>query len=91
MFIVDVSGSMHGFPLDISKQLLKDLIGNLRPTDRFNVLLFAGSAQMMSNQSLPATESNIKKAVDTIERQRGGGGTRLLPALKKALDTRHVL
>ena len=34
IFIVDVSGSMYGFPLDMSKRLLKDLIGRLRPTDR---------------------------------------------------------
>ncbi len=44
VFIVDVSGSMHGFPLDISKKLLKDLIGNLRHTDKFNVLLFSGGS-----------------------------------------------
>ena len=85
IFIVDVSGSMHGFPLNISKKLLKDLIGNLRPTDRFNVLLFAGGSQLMAEQSLPATPQNIARAINTIERQRGGGGTRLLPALQKAL------
>jgi Ca-activated chloride channel homolog len=85
IFIVDVSGSMHGFPLDISKKLLTDLIGDLRPRDRFNVLLFAGGAQMLSERSLPATPVNIRRAIHTIENQRGGGGTRLLPALKKAL------
>ena len=86
MFIVDISGSMHGFPLEISKTLLKDLIGNLRSSDRFNVLLFAGSSRMLSEQSLPATVENIQKAIDVIDNQRGGGGTQLLPALKKALD-----
>ena len=86
IFIVDVSGSMHGFPLNISKKLLKDLIGNLRPTDRFNVLLFAGGSSLMSKQSLPATPQNITHAINMIERQRGGGGTRLLPALKRALS-----
>jgi len=86
IFIVDVSGSMHGFPLNISKKLLKDLISNLRPTDRFNVLLFAGGSQLMAEQSLPATPQNITHAINTIERQRGGGGTRLLPALQKALS-----
>jgi Ca-activated chloride channel family protein len=85
MFIVDVSGSMHGFPLDISKQLLKDLIGNLRPEDRFNVLLFAGGSTVMSERSIPASEDNIKKALNIIDRQRGGGGTEILPALKRAL------
>ncbi|MGB5992908.1 MAG: VIT domain-containing protein [Desulfobacterales bacterium] len=86
IFIVDVSGSMHGFPLNISKKLLKDLIGNLRPTDRFNVLLFAGGSQLMAEQSLPATSQNITRAINTIEGQRGGGGTRLLPALQRALS-----
>ena len=75
IFIVDVSGSMHGFPLDISKELMKNLIGNLRSTDVFNVLLFAGGSSVMAERSLPATEANIEKAIDVIDRQRGGGGT----------------
>jgi Ca-activated chloride channel family protein len=86
IFIVDVSGSMHGFPLNITKTLIKDLIGNLRPSDRFNVLLFAGGSQLMAERSLPATQANIIQAINIIERQRGGGGTRLLPALKRVLS-----
>ncbi len=85
IFIVDVSGSMHGFPLDISKTLLRDLISNLRPSDRFNVLLFAGGSSVMSESSLPAVSANISRAVSFIESQSGGGGTELLPALKRAL------
>jgi Ca-activated chloride channel family protein len=89
IFIVDVSGSMHGFPLDISKQLLRTLIGGLRPSDRVNVLRFAGSASVLSEESLPATEANIAKAVQTIDNQKGGGGTELLPALKRALGLKR--
>ena len=85
IFIVDVSGSMHGFPLDISKKLLKNLIGNLRPTDKFNVLLFSGGSSVMSEQSVHATSENIQRAVNLLERQQGGGGTELLPAFKRAL------
>jgi Ca-activated chloride channel family protein len=86
IFIVDVSGSMYGFPLDISKKLLKDLIGNLLPTDKFNVLLFSGGSSLMSEQSLPATSENIHRAINVIDRQRGGGGTELLPAMKRVLS-----
>jgi Ca-activated chloride channel family protein len=86
IFIVDVSGSMHGFPLDISKKLMSNLIGNLRATDRFNVLLFSGGSNLMAEESLPATEANIQKAIYLIEHQQGGGGTELLPALKRALS-----
>lgn len=85
VFIVDVSGSMYGYPLDISKKLLKDLIGNLRPTDTFNVLLFSGGNSVLSERSLPASQENIARAINLIERQQGGGGTELLPALKRAL------
>ncbi len=85
IFIVDVSGSMNGFPLQTSKALLRELISRLRPQDRFNVLLFASSTALLAERSLPATETNIRKAIDLIDRQRGGGGTRLLPALQRAL------
>lgn len=85
IFIVDVSGSMHGFPLNISKELLKNLIGNLRPTDKFNVMLFSGGSTVMSEASLPATSENISRAIQVIDHQQGGGGTELLPALKRAL------
>ena len=90
VFIVDVSGSMHGFPLSVSKRLLKNLIGKLRPTDKFNVMLFESSNQMMSPESMDATQANIEKAFRVIDRQRGGGGTRLLPALRKALDFKET-
>jgi len=86
VFIVDVSGSMHGYPLDISKKLLRDLIDNLKPTDRFNVLLFAGASNLLSETSVEANSANIEKAIRFIDREQGGGGTELLPALKRALS-----
>jgi len=86
IFIIDVSGSMYGFPLDISKTLLRDLIGNLRPSDRFNVLLFSGGNSVMSEQSVAATPENVHRAINVIDNQKGGGGTELLPALKRALS-----
>ncbi|MBL0101513.1 MAG: trypsin, partial [Saprospiraceae bacterium] len=30
IFVVDISGSMHGFPLEVSKKLLRNLISNLK-------------------------------------------------------------
>ena len=85
VFIVDVSGSMYGFPLDVTKELLNNLIGNLRSVDKFNVLLFAGDSELFSPESVEANSANIKSAISFIENQRGGGGTELLPALKRAL------
>ena len=85
VFIVDVSGSMYGFPLDVSKELMKNLLGNLSPADRFNILLFAGGSSLLFDKSAEATPGNIRKGIEFIDRQQGGGGTELLPALRRAL------
>ncbi|WP_353567285.1 VIT and vWA domain-containing protein [Haloferula sargassicola] len=85
LFVLDVSGSMHGFPLDTAKSLMRDLLGGLRPTDTFNVLLFAGESRMFSQTSLPATPENIARGTDLTRMANGSGGTELLPALKRAL------
>ncbi|MEP6720480.1 MAG: VIT and VWA domain-containing protein [Variovorax sp.] len=83
IFVVDISGSMHGFPLDTAKVMLERLIGGLRPSDTFNVLLFSGSSKMLSPRSVPATRPNIEQALATINKYEGGGSTELIPALKR--------
>jgi hypothetical protein len=83
IFVVDISGSMHGFPLDTAKGVLRELIGSLRPSDTFNVLLFSGSNRFLNAHSVPASPANIEQAVRTIDKQGGGGSTELIPALKR--------
>jgi Ca-activated chloride channel family protein len=85
IFLLDVSGSMHGFPLDTAKELMRHLLGRLRPTDYFNVALFSGAAEVLSpTGSMPATPEQIAGAVARIERQTGGGGTELMGGLEMA-------
>jgi Ca-activated chloride channel family protein len=86
IFIVDVSGSMGGFPLDTAKTLLRNMVGNLRPTDTFNVMLFSGGNTVLAPHSLPANAENIDYAIDAINQQYAGGSTELLPALRQALS-----
>jgi len=86
IFIVDVSGSMYGFPIETSKKLMKDLIGGLKPSDRFNVILFAGGSATFAVRSVAATPEHVRSAISFIEKENGGGGTELLPALNTALS-----
>lgn len=86
VFIVDASGSMQGFPLDISKKLLRNLITNLRPVDKFNVIVFSNSSELMSPVSVSATSENVDTALAYIDKKQGACGTEILPALKKAFD-----
>ncbi|HTJ50442.1 MAG TPA: VIT domain-containing protein [Cyclobacteriaceae bacterium] len=85
IFIVDVSGSMHGFPINTTKTLLRNLIVNLKPTDRFNVLLFESGAYWLADKSLPALQENVTKANTFLDQSQGGGGTNLLAAMHKAM------
>jgi Ca-activated chloride channel family protein len=83
VFVVDISGSMHGFPLDTAKQLLRHLIGGLRASDSFNVMLFSGSNRMLSDTPVPATRANVERAILTIDSLRAGGSTEIVPALER--------
>jgi Ca-activated chloride channel homolog len=86
VFVMDVSGSMNGFPIETSKELLRALLSRLRPTDSFNVIFFSGGSYILSPSSVPATEANKAWAIQEIDHQRGSGGTELLPALRRAFD-----
>lgn len=85
VFVVDVSGSMRGFPLDCAKTLIQKLLGTLQAHDSFNVLLFSGGSKLLAPASLPATQENLARAFQMIDQEDGGGGTELLPALREAL------
>jgi Ca-activated chloride channel family protein len=85
VFVVDVSGSMQGFPLETSKALLRSMLPRLRPQDSFNLVFFAGGSWVLSpDRSLAASDANVRKALAAVDGQRGGGGTELMQALRTA-------
>ncbi|MBN2497580.1 MAG: TonB family protein [Deltaproteobacteria bacterium] len=86
LFVLDVSGSMDGFPLQTAKTIIKHMFRDLRSYDSFNVLLFAGASEVFSAQPLAASARNVRRAAAWIDLHHGGGGTELLPALKRAMD-----
>jgi Ca-activated chloride channel family protein len=85
IFVLDVSGSMNGFPLDTAKKLMGDLANVLRPSDTFNIVVFADGSATFSPFSVPATRPNLTRALHFIGQKKGGGGTQLLAALERAV------
>lgn len=84
VFVLDVSGSMSGFPLENGKHLLRELLAELRPQDTFNLLFFAGGSAVLSETgSLSATSANLRRAREMLDEMQTGGGTELLSALQK--------
>lgn len=86
IFILDVSGSMHGFPLEISRQVMRDLVADLQPGEKFNAIAFAGGHSAFSETgSVPVSPTSTRELLHWVDGHHGGGGTRLVPALDAAL------
>ncbi|MCX6348960.1 MAG: VIT and VWA domain-containing protein, partial [Candidatus Aureabacteria bacterium] len=85
LFIVDVSGSMHGFPLSVSQKLIGEILDGLKEGDFFNVMFFSGGADVLAPKPLPANAENKRKAIAMLQSQQGSGGTEMLAALNRAL------
>lgn len=85
VMVLDVSGSMQGFPLETAKQLLRNLVMGLRPEDTFNVIRFSTDSGVMSEEPVAGNAENIALANEFIDRQTSSGGTELCAALKQAL------
>ncbi|HEY3400610.1 MAG TPA: VIT and VWA domain-containing protein [Geothrix sp.] len=91
VFIMDVSGSQMGFPIEVSKVLMKEMIQGLRPQDLFNVMVFEGTSAFWSpSGSQHATSAATQQALAFVGSQHGGGGTELGSALRKALGLPRV-
>ncbi len=85
VMVIDVSGSMNGFPLTTAQQLLRKLVRGLRPDDTFNVLAFASGSGVLSETPLKADEANLGRAIRFIDSRQSGGSTELQAALERAL------
>lgn len=81
VFVVDVSGSMRGFPLKQSKKVMEQLLRQMAPGERFQVITFAHQAQSLFAQAMPATPKNIQQALEFVDLQQGGGGTHFMAAI----------
>lgn len=72
--VLDRSGSMAGEPLDRAKQATTLALRNLRPEDRFALVLFDSAAQTMVPLQLPKNRGLL---LGEIGRIRPGGSTNL--------------
>ena len=93
VYVLDVSGSMRRLNREgvsrISKvqEALKQALSELKKTDTFNVVLFAGTPEIFSSNMLPATQENILKAVNYVDNVELRDGTNFSSAMEAALST----
>jgi Ca-activated chloride channel family protein len=85
VFVIDTSGSMHGFPLDKAKEAMMAAIESLHPRDRFNLITFSGDTHLLFPAPLAATQENIADAKRFLAGRRSGGGTEMMKAIRASL------
>jgi Ca-activated chloride channel family protein len=85
IFVLDTSGSMHGFPIDKAKEVMNRLIDTMQTVDTFNVITFSGDTRILWPQPKAATKDNIRAAQQFLAAHEGGGGTEMMKAINAAL------
>jgi len=85
IFVLDVSGSMNGFPVEKSKALARKAIASMRAGDTFNFITFAGATSVLWPEPRAANEENRKFAEDFVNGAYGAGGTEMMAAINAAL------
>ena len=88
IFVVDVSGSMHGASMGQARAALDLAIQGLSPDDRFNVIPFASSATALFPESVAATPFARQQARAYVANLAANGGTNMQSALELALRDR---
>jgi Ca-activated chloride channel family protein len=85
IFVLDTSGSMWGFPLEMAKKTIRRALDNLRPEETFNLITFSGDTRILFPEPVPPTQENIAAAKTVLDGAYGSGGTEMMGAIRAAL------
>jgi Ca-activated chloride channel family protein len=85
IFVIDNSGSMGGTSIVQAKASLAYALGRLRPNDRFNVIRFDHTMDVLFPASVPADAEHIDRAKSFVDALEAKGGTEMVPAMRAAL------
>src|SRR5216117_1739337 len=82
--VLDVSGSMSGEKLDQAKAALVQLLGTLRPADRFRLVAFSSAVRRYADGWTEASGEHVRAAQDWVRNLQANGGTDIAGALGEA-------
>jgi len=86
VFVLDTSGSMAGASIRQARDALELALARLAPGDRFNVIEFNSTAQLLFADAQPVNPRNVRRAIDWVQSLQARGGTEMAAALRLALD-----
>ncbi|MGY4628190.1 marine proteobacterial sortase target protein [Bradyrhizobium sp. USDA 4486] len=85
VFVIDNSGSMGGTSIVQAKASLLYALGRLQPNDRFNVIRFDDTMDVLFSTSVPADPAHLGEALAFVNGLQARGGTEMVPAMRAAL------
>jgi Ca-activated chloride channel family protein len=83
--VLDVSGSMSGGQMEQARAAGRQLLGTLRPSDRFRLIDFASDVHTFRDEFVQATPENVRQARRYFDDLEANGGTNIEGALREAL------
>jgi Ca-activated chloride channel family protein len=89
IFVIDNSGSMGGTSMVQAKASLIYALGRLTPSDRFNVIRFDHTMDVLFSDTVPADAEHVARAKGFVSALQAQGGTEMLPPLRAALTDRR--
>jgi Ca-activated chloride channel family protein len=90
IFVIDNSGSMGGTSMIQAKASLIYALGRLQPNDRFNVIRFDDTMDVLFSSAVPADTTHLRQATAFVGALRASGGTEMVPAMRAALSDRST-
>lgn len=83
--VLDVSGSMQGRKMEQARAAGRQLLGTLRPADRFRIIDFSNDVRTFKDDFVSATNDNIRDANRYLDALEAVGGTNIEGALREAM------
>ncbi len=85
VFVIDNSGSMGGTSIVQAKASLVYALGRLAPFDRFNVIRFDNTMDMLFPDTVAADAEHVARAKAFVSALQASGGTEMVPPMRAAL------
>jgi len=83
--VLDVSGSMQGRKIEQARAAGRQLLGTLRPDDRFRLIDFSNDVRTFKDDFVAATSDNVREANRYLDALDASGGTNIEGALREAM------
>jgi Ca-activated chloride channel family protein len=90
IFVIDNSGSMGGTSIAQAKAGLLYGLRRLQPNDRFNVIRFDHTMDVLFADVVPADSEHLAQAEAFVTALQAQGGTEMIPPMRAALTDRQA-